>query len=150
MSKHKKAYIKLYERDLQHLTEELKAIPEELIWKSHPGVINSCGVLVQHIAGNLKYYIGTVLGKTGYERKREVEFSNTGISRRDLIQQLVEAETVVTETLQKLNEEDLGKSYPAKFPFDATSDEALMHLYGHLAYHRGQVNYLRKIITKKG
>jgi uncharacterized damage-inducible protein DinB len=89
------------------------------------------------------------LGKTGYKREREVEFSNTGISRTELIDEVEEVKMVVTQSLQKVDDEDFSKPYPAKFPFDATIYEALMHLYGHLAYHRGQLNYLRRIIGKK-
>jgi hypothetical protein len=46
-----------------------------------------------------------------------------------------------------LSEEQLEMEYPEVVLEAATSTrEFLMHLYGHLNWHLGQVNYLRRIL----
>jgi len=52
-------------RDLEALIQEINLISEENLWKSHPGVINSFGTIAFHLCGNLRYFIGEVLGKDG-------------------------------------------------------------------------------------
>src|SRR5271166_1782430 len=38
---------------------------------------NSVGHLVLHLSGNLNHFVGAQLGKTGYVREREREFTET-------------------------------------------------------------------------
>jgi uncharacterized damage-inducible protein DinB len=145
-----KTFINLYHRDLNRLSNELEAISGKNLWEASPGIINSCGVLAQHLTGNLNHFIGTILGNTGFERNREREFSNTGVSVKELINQIKEVKDVIENVISSLNQEDLEADYPNDFPKNATINEALIHLYGHLNYHLGQLNYLRRMIEEKG
>ena len=52
------------------LTESLS---EEQFWKKPYSYGNSFGHLTLHLIGNLNYYIGTQIAKTGYVRDRERE-----------------------------------------------------------------------------
>lgn len=149
MSNIQKSLNELYQRDLNRLSDEVEAISEDLLWERKPGIINSCGVLTQHLIGNFRHYIGTGLGRTGYKRDRAREFINTGLAKNTLLQQLEELKNEIDTVLSSLNEDDLQSAYPRKFPFNATINEALIHLYGHLNYHLGQVNYLRRMIEEK-
>ncbi|MDZ7715020.1 MAG: DinB family protein [Balneolaceae bacterium] len=139
---------KLFNRDLDRLIKEIEEIPEHLIWKTKSGITNSCGVLAQHIAGNLKHFVGAVLGNTGYVRDREREFTNTGTSSEELIAGLKETQIMLQEVLPKLSHDILNQDYPLDIPWDYSAHEFLLHLYGHLNYHRGQVNYLRRIFNE--
>ena len=139
---------KLFERDIDRLIKEIEETPNELLWQVKPGITNSCGILAQHIAGNLKHFIGSVLGDTGYVREREKEFSNTGLSSEELAKELVETQEVINKVLDDLSSNDLDKDYPLDIPWDYTVYEFILHLYGHLNYHRGQVNYLRRIFSE--
>ena len=66
----------LYIRDLDKLEVELSSYPDEKsIWTTSGSISNSAGNLCLHICGNLQHFIGAVLGKSGYERNREFEFS---------------------------------------------------------------------------
>src|SRR5207245_5132891 len=59
-------------RDLRALRREIEAYPEERdLWRVQPGITNSGGNLALHLAGNLQYFVGTVLGGTGYVRDRD-------------------------------------------------------------------------------
>ena len=54
---------------------------------------------------------------------------------------------VVQQTLDKINEEDMHKQFPALvFEQMTTIEYMLIHLATHLTYHLGQVNYHRRLI----
>lgn len=142
-------FINLYSRDLDRLSNEVKLISDNHLWETRPGISNSCGILVQHLIGNLHHFIGTQLGNTGYKREREREFTNTGISKKELLKQIGELKEMIGTVVSAIKENDFQINYSPDFPYDATVFEGLMHLYGHLDYHLGQVNYLRRMIEEK-
>jgi uncharacterized damage-inducible protein DinB len=56
---------------------------------------------------------------------------------------------VVRETLGKLAAADLTSQYPLQvLGYPMTTTYFLVHLYGHLNYHLGQVNYLRRLLQQ--
>ena len=138
----------LYDRDLKRLVENLEALPEEVLWETHEGVTNSCGVLAKHLVGNLNYFVGRGLGDTGYVRDREKEFIASDISKDQLIGDVRDLQKMLTTIFKSLDEDDLAREYPMKIPFDYSTHEFLVHLYGHLNYHLGQLNYLRRILSE--
>lgn len=141
-----KILIELYQRDLDTLKGEIEAfVDDEDVWRTGGTVKNSAGNLALHIIGNLKHFIGAVLGGSGYVRNRDEEFASTGVPRQELLSAIGEARAVVTETLGSLSDEDLGKDFPVEL-FDRTNKTAfiLIHLAMHLDYHLGQINYHRR------
>jgi hypothetical protein len=42
-------------------------------------------------------------------------------------------------------ENNFDEEYPMDLSFEATTGGFLVHLYGHLNYHLGQINYLRRM-----
>lgn len=148
MKRFKEQIKAFYIRDLDQLADEIHNIPEAHLWEHQPGITNSCGVLAQHMTGNLNHYIGVGLGDTGYERNRQREFTNTGVSGPELIGSINDTSAVIEEVLDKLNPERLAKPFPLYTSEEFTVGEALIHLYGHLNYHLGQVNYLRRILAE--
>lgn len=146
----KSALIALFERDLLKLKGEINLYPDETkIWIIAEGISNSAGNLCLHLLGNLNHFVGTVLGKTGYIRYREDEFSLKNIPRVDLNAQIDATMQVVSKALNDLSETDFERDYPeAKREEIRKMDAMLLHLYGHLNYHLGQVNYHRRLIGK--
>jgi uncharacterized damage-inducible protein DinB len=138
----------LFIRDLERLESELTLIDGNHLWETSPGIVNSVGVLTQHIVGNLNHFIGTALGNTEYIRNREKEFTETGISAEKLINDVNETSDMVVHVFSGLKNEDLNKPYPMDIPMDYSIHKFLLHLYGHLIYHLGQVNYLRRILSE--
>ncbi|WP_138429791.1 DinB family protein [Fodinibius saliphilus] len=137
----------LYKRDLKRLIENLEVIPEAKLWEVPEGVTNSCGVLAQHLVGNLNHFIGHGMGGTDYQRDREQEFTNTGKPKEEIIAQ-VKSLRQKLDTIFSSLEGDLKEDFSLNLPFGDTKKGALLHLYGHLNYHLGQINYLRRIISK--
>ena len=135
----------LFKRDLDRFKNELEMFPPKYLWVTSGSIENSAGVLAQHTAGNLQHYIGYGMGNTSYQRDRETEFSETGADKNDLIQKLDDAQKAVITTLSGLDDDALKANCPKDFPVKMTNEELLLQLYGHLNYHLGQLNYLRRI-----
>lgn len=139
---------KLFRRDLEKLKQEISAYSrEENLWKTGKGISNPGGNLCLHLVGNLNTYIGAEIGKTGYIRNRDMEFSAKDIPQTELISRIENTIEVVEKSLSTLQEADLEKEYPVKvFAEEMTIGYFLMHLTAHLAYHLGQINYHRRLL----
>ncbi|MEO7673456.1 MAG: DinB family protein [Pyrinomonadaceae bacterium] len=143
--------IELYERDLGHLRAEVEQYSDEAdLWKTSGDITNSAGNLTLHLTGNLKHFIGAVLGGSGFVRDRDAEFSSEGVSRDELLADLSATAAVVKSTLEKLTDEDLANTYPIEvFGKPMTTGFFLAHLTTHLNYHVGQINYHRRLLAAK-
>jgi uncharacterized damage-inducible protein DinB len=140
----------LYMRDLDQLIDNIEAIPEDLLWNAPEGVTNSCGVLTQHLVGNLNHYIGEGIGETGYVRQREREFTTTQTSKKDLIADVESLQRTLDTVFDTLEDSDLSREYPLETSYEFSTRGFLIHLYGHLNYHLGQINYLGRLLSERG
>lgn len=139
--------INLFERDLSKLEQEIAAYESaEAVWQVAPGITNSAGNLCLHLCGNLQHFVGAVLGKTGYVRNRELEFSARNVPTQDLLVLVGSTRRTILTVVAGLTAEDLEKVYPEKVLFDGmTTGHFLVHLSTHLNYHLGQINYHRRL-----
>lgn len=137
----------VFEKDLIRLKTEIESYSdEEKLWVKAEGINNSAGNLCLHILGNLNNYIGAILGKTGYERNRQAEFSEK-TSKEFLIKSLDETTEMVKKVISDLDAQQLDQIYPDNvFGYEMKTDFFLIHLVGHLNYHLGQINYHRRIL----
>ncbi len=142
---------KLFKRDLDKLGAEIAAYSDESnTWKTSGDIANSAGNLCLHLIGNLNAFIGAVIGGSGYQRNRDLEFSLKDVPRAELMDMITATKKVVDESLGKLKEEDLEKEYPIMvFAEKMTTGYFLVHLIAHLDYHLGQINYHRRLIDAK-
>jgi len=136
-------------RDLDKLEKEITLYPSpSTIWAVRGEIINPAGNLCLHLCGNLQYYIGTVLGNTGYERHRDKEFSLKDIPVEDLILQIRATKEVIRKVLPLLDTRILEADYPVVvYDGPMNTQYFLIHLAGHLNYHLGQVNYHRRLVS---
>lgn len=139
----------LFRRDITRLVQELQAFPDaEILWRTLPGITNSAGNLALHLEGNLREYIGRQLGGVNYQRVRDVEFTATGLSVDDLVQRISAVKDLAPDIIATLSRSDLEAMYPEKVWGEALSVyQFVVHLHGHLNYHLGQINYLRRILN---
>lgn len=144
-----KELISLYDRDLKALRNEIESYPDDAsVWKKTPGISNPVGNVFLHLMGNLNTFLGAVYANTGYVRDRPLEFSATGISRAKLLAMLDEIHPIVLQVLRDFPSENLGEIYPIKiFDEEKTVSYIFIHLEKHLAYHLGQINYHRRILS---
>lgn len=139
----------IFARDLRALRREIEAYPEERdLWRVPPGITNPGGNLALHLAGNLQYFVGTVLGGTGYVRDRDAEFARRDVPRAELLRQVDAAIAAVTKTMARLREQDLANPYPQPVGgVTLSTGDFLLHLAAHFTYHLGQVDYHRRLLT---
>lgn len=138
----------LFERDLKKLKLEIESYQNETqIWAIDHNISNSAGNLCLHLIGNINTYIGAEIGKTGYIRNRELEFSLKDIPKAELIQKIEDTILVVREALDTLTAAGLDAVYPLiVFEKEMTTGFFLVHLSTHLAYHLGQITYHRRLL----
>ena len=143
----------LFTRDLNKLKSEIEQYTDEAnLWLVDGEIPNSGGNLTLHLVGNLKHFVGTVLGGSGYVRERDLEFSTKGMPRVELLQMIDETIADVAAGLDKVTPEQLAAEYPIVVFADRTepmtTEWVLMHLATHLGYHLGQINYHRRLLDK--
>ncbi|MGH2624711.1 MAG: DinB family protein [Sphingobacterium sp.] len=138
----------LFTRDLLKLRSEIELYKkEDNIWKIEKNISNSAGNLCLHLIGNLNTYIGREIGKTGYVRDRDLEFSLKNVPQKELLSKIDETILVIKTSLDKLDESELASEYPILVSDKKISTEyMLVHLATHLTYHLGQINYHRRLI----
>ena len=140
---------KIFLRELVSLTMEISLYPtEESMWVLHGDIKNTAGNLCLHLCGNLQHFIGAVLGNSGYARNREAEFADKNIPKEKLLAEIEATKNAVVQTLTKMEASALQKDYPIQvFGEPMTTEYFLIHLSGHLSYHRGQINYHRRMLA---
>jgi len=136
-------------RELRSVRLELEAYPDEqLVWALPPGLPNSAGTLILHLAGNLRHYVGALLGGNGYVRNRDEEFAARDVPRAALREQIAAAEAAVASTLPRLSDEQMAQPFPEAIrEHHLQTGEMLTQLAVHLAYHLGQISYHRRVVT---
>jgi hypothetical protein len=139
----------ILDRDLRALRREVEAYGDEReLWRAVPGITNVAGTLVLHLTGNLQHYIGARLGGTGYVRDRAAEFARRDVTRGELLGEIEAARAAVKAGLANLSEAQLSADYPeAVGGSRLATGEYLVHLTTHFAYHLGQVDYHRRVVT---
>ena len=136
-------------RELFALRRAVEAYPDEAsLWRRLPGIPNSGGTLALHLAGNLQHFVGAVLGNTGYRRDRDAEFARRDVPREALLAEIDATLAAVDRGLGAVQDETLASLYPEAISGRAvTTGDWLVHLAAHLAYHLGQLDYHRRVVT---
>jgi len=142
----------LYSRDIQRLIQELRAFPDTAsLWQTAPGVANAAGTLALHLEGNLREFIGRQMGKIAFTRDRPLEFSARGVEQAELIARLEAVHASIPAVIATLSDADLAGTHAEPYmDKSVTRHWFLVHLLGHLNYHLGQVDYLRRVNTGHG
>jgi hypothetical protein len=140
---------RLLVRELETFAREIELFPnDEAVWKTAPGITNSAGNLALHACGNLKHFVGAVLGDTGYVRNRDQEFASRAGSREELVREIRWTRDVVEAVLPRVSEKALAAPYPqAVGGVELPCGRFLLHLATHLSFHLGQASYLRRFLT---
>ena len=143
--------IEIFERDLAKLKAELELYSDEAdLWKMAGGIPNSAGNLALHLVGNLKHFFGATLGNIEYVRDRDLEFSDKHVPRSVIVEAIDETSVIVRQTLERLSDEDMTRTYPIEvFGHPMSTEFFAVHLATHLTYHLGQINYHRRSMSEE-
>jgi uncharacterized damage-inducible protein DinB len=136
-------------RELAALRRSVEAYPDDAsVWAEPAGLPNSGGTLVLHLAGNIQHFLGAVLGTSGYRRNRDAEFARRDVSRAELLREIAAAESAVDRGMGAVNEAALAAPYPEQVAGRSIAmGDFLVHLSTHLAYHLGQLDYHRRVVS---
>ena len=142
----------LFRRDLTRLIQQIEAFPDDdTLWRRLPGVTNSAGTLALHLDGNLREYVGRQLGGLPYERIREREFTSNGPQRHEMAARAAALKDAIPAIIGGLSPEQMAAEYPeVVLETPLRTDAFLAHLYGHLNWHVGQIDYLRRALCGTG
>jgi uncharacterized damage-inducible protein DinB len=134
----------------QGVLNSLEGLPSEALdWTplaAPSAEINSINVLVVHLCGAERYWVGDVsLGEIS-DRVRAAEFEISGMSVDDLNAKINAATEYAKSALQKLTLDDLTSERTS--PRDGrvfTVSWALLHALEHTALHLGHIQITRQI-----
>jgi len=131
------------------MRREIESYPDdESLWRETSGVSNPGGTLALHCAGNMRHFVGAVLGQDGYIRDREAEFTARGATREQVVAELDSALNAVERALESLPAAVFDGPYPARvYGRTLRTDVLLTHMAIHLGYHLGQLDYHRRLVT---
>jgi hypothetical protein len=138
--------------ELEKLRDQVRELAEPLgdreLWTKPVDPGNSVGHLILHLTGNLNHYVGAQIGKTGYVRDREREFTEgSPPPRAALFANLDAAVATFRRVVGGLSAEQLAAPHPdVRF---GSVLETLAHLVGHFALHRGQMSYITRLVEQK-
>jgi len=136
-------------RDLDALSMAVTQYPNSaMLWEVLPGTSNSAGNLALHLIGNLRHFIGHVIGKTNYTRNREEEFNLKHLDKAEIIKLIETCKTEVETALDKMPAADLEKEFAVEVSSKKSlTGYVLLHIISHFNYHLGQINYHRRVLT---
>jgi len=101
-----------YTTNAARVRELASLLTEAEFWQKPFRYGNSFGHLVLHLAGNLNYYIGAQMARTGYVRDRPKEFNDPNPPSKDeALRRFDDAVSMVVQTIQSQSTEDWSKPY---------------------------------------
>jgi uncharacterized damage-inducible protein DinB len=136
-------------RELLTLRRSIEAYPDDAsLWAERSGLPNVGGTLALHLAGNLQHFLGAVLAKTGYVRDRPAEFARRNVPRAAILAEIDATIEAVDRGLAAVRDELLTSDYPLEIAGRKVAiGDFLVHVATHTAYHLGQLDYHRRVVT---
>ena len=139
-------YLNLLEDSHREILEALEGLPSAALdWTPGPEM-NSISVLVFHLTGAERYWIGDVAAQDPKERDRNAEFRIRDVGIERLKERLADNLEYARNTLNNFTVQDLeairvsardGRSYSVAW--------ALLHALDHTALHLGQIQLTRQL-----
>ena len=129
------------------IEEALAHLPAEALdWSPGPEM-NSITVLVMHLTGAERYWIGDVAGQDASGRDRAAEFRSGGLSPQDLIARLDASRAHAQGVLAQLSLEDLAQARSSVRHPDRTFTvgDSLLHALEHTGQHLGHIQMVRQL-----
>lgn len=140
-----------YLNNLQDLHREILSTVEELPptaldWTPPGSDYNSLNVLIVHLTGAERYWLGDVVAGEASGRDREAEFQLHGLSPDELRNRLEESLVYAYGVLEKLTLPDLETSrISPRNGREITVAWALAHTLKHTALHVGHIQITRQL-----
>ena len=139
-----------YSANAARVHELAAPIENAQFWQNPFPFGNSFGHLVLHLTGNLNYYIGAQIGKTGYVRDRPREFNDPHPPSKDeALKRFDDAVAMVLKTVRAQSADDWSAEYSGAGTNAKTRLDMIMQCAAHIQHHIGQMIYLRYELERK-
>lgn len=134
-------------RDVRKVFVDLPA--QALDWESG-AEMNSICILVVHLTGAERYWVGDVAMSEASERNREAEFQVRGLTINALLEPLEAADQYLTTAFDRLTLVDLETAHVSPRSLKTFSvGWALLHALEHSALHLGHLQIIRQLWFQK-
>jgi len=127
----------------------LDPLSNEQIWHRPFPYGNSIGNLILHLTGNLNYYIGAQMAGSGYVRHRDLEFTDHGKPKDELLRDFDEAIATAVSTISTQSDADWSTPYDAERRDGSTRFAQVLACAGHAYHHVGQIIYLQQELLRE-
>jgi hypothetical protein len=132
-----------YTANAARVRELAAPLTDPQFWQKPFPYGNSFGHLVLHLTGNLNYYIGSQIAKTGYVRDRPREFNDPNPPSKDeALQRFDDAVEMVRRTVRAQSPEDWSAEYSGIGADAENRLEMVVQCAAHMQHHIGQMIYL--------
>jgi uncharacterized damage-inducible protein DinB len=132
-----------YAQNASRVHELAEPVTNAQFWQKPFPYGNSFGHLVLHLTGNLNYYIGAQIAKTGYVRDRPREFNDPNPpSKEEALKRFDDAVAMVQRTIRLQSPEDWSAEYSGAGTTARTRLDMVMQCAAHMQHHIGQMIYL--------
>jgi uncharacterized damage-inducible protein DinB len=128
--------------------ELVSPLSSEQVWQRPFPYGNSIGNLILHLTGNLNYYIGAQIAGTGYIRQRDLEFSDGGKPKGELLKLFDDAIQITVATIEKQSDHDWSTPYYAERADGSTRFAQVLACASHAYHHVGQIIYLHRELLR--
>lgn len=139
-------YLNLLQERHHEILEALEGLPPAALdWTPGPDM-NSISVLVFHLTGAERYWIGDVAAQDPSDRDRDAEFRVRELGRDVLQKRLADNLEYARNTLSKFTIHDLETTrISARAGRSFTMAWALLHALEHTTLHLGQIQITRQL-----
>lgn len=139
-------YLDLLQKRHSEILEALEGLPSEALDWSPGTDMNSISVLVFHLTGAERYWIGDVAAQDPKERDRDAEFSVHDVGMDTLEKRLADNLEYVRNALSSFTVQDLETTrVSARDGRTFTMAWALLHALEHTTLHLGQIQLTRQL-----
>jgi hypothetical protein len=132
-----------YTKNAVRVHELAAPLTNSQFWQKPFSYGNSFGHLVLHLTGNLNYYIGAQIAKTGYVRDRPREFNDPNPPSKDeALRRFDDAVGMVLKTISAQSQEDWSAPYAGVGSDAKNRLDIVVICAAHIQHHIGQMIYL--------
>jgi uncharacterized damage-inducible protein DinB len=142
-------YLQLLDDLRRQVADTVALLDDDQINQTLPGLQNTVGILLRHLAGSERYWIGEVAGGRPAYRNRDVEFGRDHLQKVTLLEDLERVAVITRDTLAHLSAADLVQPVSVQSSHGVTEEtkaHALIRATQHLAYHLGQLRLMTKLV----
>jgi uncharacterized damage-inducible protein DinB len=149
MDPHVAPYARMLEDLRRQVIEATSPLTDEQINRRVPDLRNTIGILLKHIAGSERYWVGEIAGGRAAQRNRDAEFEHAPVRKDEALAEIERVAALSRDVLDRLTRDDLLVEVEAHRPGGVvreTKTGALLHAVQHLAYHLGQIRYIARLL----